>query len=200
MGLRARQATGFKTVYENTADGKKLVSRRVMVEKSVPTMRHPTRKSISGEPLMVRVPTGTNTPDPNKGISWVTLPSDATMEKRGFKWDNGTERWVKEPKTHWTIKANRITYSNFNDYREAMDFLQEQRAAAHRAECDANRMRNGVPINVPIGGLYAIAFDEDGDPTEWERCMAADVLPHLQSDFDPSYNQMFTPVEGGGEE
>ena len=200
MGLRARQAAAFQTVYNEDADtkyGKGLVARTVMKQKRGP-MHH---VEIDGVTTEVRVPTGgTNTPDPNKGISFTTPPSDATMKKRGFKWDSETEEWVK---VEWTLKETGETFDNAKDYvaayRAFKDAQQANRFAAHRAECDANRMLNGVPVNVPIGGLYAVAFDEDGNPTEWERCTAADVLPRLQGDSTPAFNRLPTPVEGGEE-
>jgi hypothetical protein len=171
----------------------------VQVEKKSVQKRWITDKF--GDLREVPVPTGTNTPDPNKGISFTTPSSDATMKKRGFKWDSETEEWVK---VEWTLKDSGETFDNAKDYVAAYrtwhDRKQAERFVAHRAECDANRMLNGVPVNVPIGGLYAVAFDEDGDPTEWERCTAADVLPRLQGDSTPAYNRKFTPVEDGGEE
>ena len=197
MGLRARQAAAFQTVYQSEGDGKKLVARTVMKQKRGP-MHH---VEIDGVTTEVRVPTGgTNTPDPDKGIVWVTPPSDATMKKRGFKWDSETEEWVK---VEWTLKETGETFDNAKDYvaayRAFKDAQQANNYSTNRVECDRNRMFNGVPINVPIGGLYAVAFDEDGNPIEWERCTAADVLPRLQGDSTPAFNQLPTPVEGGEE-
>ena len=204
MGLRARQATGFKTVYETEADGKGLVARRVKIEKVLPT------KSVDIGNYgrfhnQWNKGAGSNTPDPNKGISFTTPPSDATMKKRGFKWDNETEEWVK---VEWTLKDSGETFDNAKDYvaayRAFKDAQHAERAEEWRAECDRNRMVNGVPVNVPIGGLYAVAFDEDGNPTEWKRCTAADVLPRLLIDDSASLKRGTRTLpetdEGCGEE
>ena len=140
MGLRTNTAAAFETVFVD--------ENGFAIEPSKQYKGLTSRQQLkSRQKGRIHGGDGSNVPRPDKGVTWTTVT--VHVDKDGNE--------VPPPKK-FTEKQ-----------REAKIEQQAEQHAAVLRNHEANRIGNGVPLDVPIGCLI--------DKDDWEsRVMAEDVL------------------------